>query len=444
MDKDWISPPRARIACVYSEQAAFDELTLAFRRAGFALLPLGRAAGADVGLVDLRKNPLTTKKAKAVAAAMRRKSPESPIFFLVAPDLDGRVRAALRRLGEVIPAGDNAEHVIERCRQMIRLRNIAEETGERLKSLATLNRLVEFPVIAASDGPANLLIAGAPGAAALTAINALAPSTGKCVCALTAGQTLRALEHDAFDCAVFLPNGENDPLFSLGRALRRHAKHASTAVILVARDLDEISVAVRKGARDFILHAQIDADLGPKVQTAMRRARLMRSMRTFLAACRGESVRDAASGAFTSLFLSEHGARLCARADQTNRALTLTLVGLSAISAPDPRLGRRALHQAARLINRITRAEDMVARIGPDKFIIVHPSTAEADARRAAQRVTGVLANTAFPGADGAPPFSVDVETRVTQRATGASIEESVAGLLRARPDAADARALGD
>lgn len=434
MDKDWISPPRARIACVYGEQQSFDALTLQFRRAGIELKPLGQARQADLGLIDLRKNPPSARKAKAIAAALRRKSPESPIFFLVAPDLDGAVRAALRRLGEVIPARDDAEHAIERCRQMIRLRNIAEETGERLKSLAALNRLVEFPVIAASDGPANLLIAGAPGATALTAINSLGPSTGKCVCALTAGQTMRALDHDAFDCAIFLPDGDNDPLFSLGRALRRHPRHAPMAIIHVADDIDDLSAMARKGARDFILRAQIAADLAPKAQIAMRRARLARAMRTFLLACRGEGVRDAASGAFTATFLSEHGPRLCARADQTGRPLALTLIRLAAGGVSEPGFGRKALHQAARLINRITRAEDMVARIGPEKFVVLHPATTAMDAGHIARRITGVLANTAFQGGQGAP-FSVTVDTAVLQRQAGSSIEETVARLLRVETD---------
>ncbi len=432
MEKQRTSPARARIACVFSDAQSFDQLAQAFAPAGFDLCALNRSAQADLGLIDLRQKTVTIKKARAVAAALRRASPEAPIFFLTDPAIDSAARASLRRLGEVVPAGDEIGCVIQRCRQMIRLRNIAEETGERLKSLAVLNRLVEFPVIAASDGPARMLIAGAPGAAALNAINALDGVADTCICALNAGQTMRALDHGPFDCAVFLTKGENDPLLSLSRALRRHPKHASMAIIHVADDIGDAAAFMRKGARDFMLRSQIAADLGPRAQVAMRRARLLRAMRRFLLACKGEGVRDPASGAFTSTFLSEHGPRLCARADQTRRPLALTRIHLTAQAAPDPGLGRNALHQAARLINRITRAEDLVARVGPETFVMAHPATIASDADQIARRIAGVLGNTAFAGPKDKPPFSVRVETCVMQRAPGASIEESVAALLRA------------
>ena len=56
-------------------------------------------------------------------------------------------------------------------------------------------------------------------------------------------------------------------------------------------------------------------------------------------------------------------------------------------------------------------------------------------------RIAGVLGNTAFAGPKDKPPFSVRVETCVMQRAPGASIEESVAALLRAGQDTSRAGA---
>jgi len=430
--------PRALIACALSDKARLQELTMQSAPAEFELCALSEARRADLGLVDLRNASLSPDKARALAAALRRASPEAPVFFLASPEASAPARAGLRRFGEVVLAHHDVAHLITRFRQMLRLRNVAEETGERLKSLAGLNRLVEFPVIAASDRPRKLLIAGEPSASALAAINALQESADECICVLSAGQTMRALDHEEFDCAVFLQSDEKDPLFALARALRRHPRHASMAVIQIADDVEALSALAQKGARDFLLRAHVADDLQAKAHLAMRRARLLRVMERFLRTCKGECVCDPASGAFSAAFLTEHGARLCGRADDAGRPLAQTLARLTPAGKTRARLGRKALHLAARLINRVTRVEDLVARVGPEKFIVLHPATRAVDAHRVAGRIRGVLTNTSFGGDEIEKPFAINVETAVAERAAGAPIEESVAKLLRAAQDRSD------
>lgn len=432
MESGYSQSARARIACVFPQEEPSSGLAKALQDTGYDISASN--AGADLGLIDLRNSAFSPRKARAIAGVLRRKAPECAIVFLVDPGLDQSVRAALRRCGEVVPCGDAVDHVLARCRQTLRLRNIAEETGERLKTLAGLSRLVDFPLVSGSDDPARILIAGAPAPAAMAAINAVSAVSTRCECVMTAGQAMRALDHSQYDCALLLPMHRNDPMTAFSRALRRHDRHAGMAVIQVAHRADDLPEYARIGARDFILASHLDDDLGVKVQMAARRARLIRSMRDFLHACAGEGVRDNASGAFTSTFLSEHGARLCGRADQTGRPLAMTLIRLSAgprDAAPD----RRALRQAARLINRVIRAEDLVARIAQDKFIVLCPATTATDARAAASRIEGVLSNTAFRGADDACPYAVTAHTHVLARAPGASIEECVAALLKQAQD---------
>ncbi len=438
MNSDTIFSPRAQIACVLGEASALEALTTAFHRAGFAIAKPDAGISADIGLIDLRNQAVSPRKAKTIAGALRRKSPESPLVFLVDPSLDAAVRSALRRFGEVIPAHDQLDHVVVRCREILRLRNIAEETGERLKSLATLNRLVEFPVITTTNAQTRILIAGAPGPAAIAAVNAVGAIAGDATCVLNAGQAMRALEHDDFDCAIFLPTAENDPMLAFIRTLRRHPKHAHLAIIQIAEHPADLANYARKGARDFALAQQISVELASKAQLASRRARLMRSMRRFLNSCKGEGIRDASSGAFTSLFLTEHANRVCARADQTGRALSLTLASLS-----DPHgqaSTTQTLNHAARLINRVTRAEDMVARISRKKFIILSPATNVEDATKIGLRISGVLSNTAFRNERTQKPYAIDVVTKSYSRTRGMCIEECVAAGLKAMDGAATPR----
>ena len=316
---------------------------------------------------------------------------------------------------------------------MLRLRNIAEETGERLKSLAALSRLVEFPSIATSDAQPRILIAGHPGAAALSVLNAVNPIAEQSVCVLSIGQAMRALDHGAFDCAVFLPTGENDPLFSLARALRRHPKHGAVPIIHIADDPTMAAQFASKGAREFTLSDHVPDDLAGRVQLLARRARLTRTMRGFLQACAGEGVRDGPSGAFTSTFMAEHGARLCARADQTSRPMSIVISQLSVEGSDKKNLepGRRALHQATRLINRVTRAEDVVARIGPNTFLVLMPSTNEKAALDVALRIEGVLESTVFRGAFDGELFAVRAKSAACDRPHGLCIEETIALALQ-------------
>lgn len=430
MDWDDFTTSRARIACVSMDGKYLEELALPFKRAGYGLIAPGDGQ-ADVSLVDLRDKKISAKKAKALAGVLRQSSPESSVFFLVDPTLDARGRGALRRYGEVVPVENEFDHLIERCRQMIRLRNIADEAGERLKTLASLNRLADFPPIAASKAPINVLFAGAPGPDAMAAVSAAAKVAGQSICVLSAGQTLRAFDYCDFDCAVFMPASEHDPLLSVTRAMRRHTKYSGIPVIHIAEDETELKYLTQRGAQEFVLSEHISSDLGARIQLTSRRARLLISMRRFLQACNGESVRDAASGAFTAAFLAEHGARLCARSDQTKRPLSALLVRLSAENAHEAGPGKKALHQAARLINRITRAEDIAARIGPDLFLILCPATIAADAAKMAMRIEGVLGNTVFRGANEQTLYSVNVESTVVGREPGAAIEEVIASALK-------------
>lgn len=425
--------PRAHIAYVGGDNDARLALSMRFQDAGYALLAQEDETPADLGLIDLRGRTVSGQKARSIAGALRKRSPESSLVIIIDPYIDEVARNTLRRHGELVVLLDKPDALIERCGQILRLRNIAEEAGERLKTLASLSRLNEFPPIAAPALPLRILIAGKAGPVALDAINALSNVCEQCVCVFSAGQAMRAIENQRFDGAIFLPMQENDPLMSLARALRRHPKHASLPVIFPLFDPDHAEDYVKRGAADFILTNHVFTDLSTKVKLSARRARLLKSMRRFLQACEGDGVRDPRSGAFTAMFLSEHGARLCARADQTGRNLSIVAIRLRTVAGDliEPtQHNSSALQQAARLINRVTRAEDTAVRITPDTFLVLAPSTTEANAATAALRIQGVIESSVFRGAADADVYSVNADVVACARPEGLCIEETVAFAL--------------
>ncbi len=428
---------RARIAYVTAGAAPDPALTEICAKAGYRIFETTSADRADLGLVDLRGARITSRRASSVSDAIRRKSPDAALLFIVDPETEIREFGTLRRFGEVVSAAGAVDHVARRMRETIRIRNIAEEAGERLKSLSAINRAVDFPVIATDASPPRILIIGAPGPAAIDAINAVSDVADICACVLTAGQAMRALDHQPFDVAVFLPATDDGALPALTRALRRHPKFKRTALVQIGESANDLAVSARRGGgAEFVLRSHISAALGQRASLIARRARLLNAMRGFLQACSGEGVRDAASGVFTPTFLGQHGARIVARADQTGRPLSAILTRLSDNSKGRRESDRRALRQGARLLGRITRAEDMVARIAPGLFAVICPATTRADADHIALRIDGVLSNTAFHRDNDGAPQSLKIDVAVAAHKANAAISETIAAGLRRLPGA--------
>ena len=427
---------RARIACVNAGAAPAPALTDICAKTGYRIYPTLAVDGIDVALVDFRGGQINARRASTAAEAVRRKSPETSLLFLVDPATNAGEYAMLRRFGDVVPVDRDVEHAARRIREILRLRNVAEEAGERLKSLTAINRAVDFPVIATDASPPRVLIVGPPGPAAMDAINAVSTTADYCACVLTAGQAMRAFEHKAFDIAVFLPAGDGGAIPALTRALRRHPKLSRTALMQIGENADELASAARRGgASDFLLRSHVSAALGPRLSVIARRTRLMNAMRGFLRACAGDGVRDRASGVFTPTFLGQHGARLAGRANHTGRPLSLILIRLADQSDGQRENGRRALHQGARLLGRVTRAEDMVARVAPGLFAVLCSATNATDANRVAMRIDGVLSNTAFQRDTAGAPRALDIGVAVAEHEIGAGISETISAGLRQLPE---------
>ncbi|MBI1366464.1 MAG: diguanylate cyclase [Alphaproteobacteria bacterium] len=429
MSVDQIRTPRATIAWLSTEATAFDAARSQFAKAGYRLLEGEEAADAELAVVDFRNRRVTAKAASRLAALMRRKTPECGIVYIAPPFLGAAERAHLRRSGDLVLCEDDLRGVVETCRQRLRIRNIAEESGERLKTIAALSRLSDFPPIEASSEAPSVLVAGPPGPAALAALAAAERTSARCAGVLSAGQAIRALETNIFDCAVFLPTTDSDALAGLARAMRRHRRLRDTPVLIVAENEGLRAKLAPYWGADALLLDHVCDDLGPRLAASTRRARLLAAMRRFLTACSGDNVRDRLSGAFTPQFFGQHGARVFARGAQTGRADSLIAIRLAPLAAVEAG-GTRLLVEAARLINRVTRAEDCVGRLTSDSFVVLLAATPLEDAAAAARRIEGVIANTMFRSRSGDTPFGVATAAAVVARAENGGLEETIAAAL--------------
>lgn len=429
MQEDQIGTPRARIAWLSPDSEAFARAVPQFEKAGYALADGAAEGPSDIAVVDFRGRRVTARAAQQLAALMRRKSPECGIVYLGAPLLGAAERAHLRRSGDLVLVEENLRPAIETCRQRMRIRNVAEEAGERLKSIAASTRLSEFPPIETSSAAPSVLVAGAPGAAALSAFRAVEAIGDTCAGALSAGQAMRALEAASFDCAVFLTKSDGDPLMSLAKSMRRHRRFQDLPIVMIAvDDAARGRIAAVWGA-ETLLSEHIADDLGPRVVSLARRARLMAAMRRFLAACAGEGVRDRLSGAFAPQFFGQHAQRVFAR--QAARPISLVGLRLQPLTPETSDCASaKTLTEAARLINRVTRAEDCVGRLTNDTFVALMTSTNAHDGAIAARRIEGVISNTMFRSRSKQSLFAVATATACVERSPGAGIEETVAAVM--------------
>ncbi len=431
MDTTHDKKPRARIAWLSSDSDALARAAPQFEKAGYDLVDGAIPGPADLAVIDFRARRVSAQAAQRLAAVTRRKAPECAIVYLGSPLLTAPERAHLRRTGELVLVEDDLRPAVETCRQRLRVRNVAEETGERLKSVAASTRLAEFPPIEASTAPPAILVAGAPGALALASLRIAETINEKSAAALSAGQVMRALELGAFDCAVFIAKTDGDPLFGLARSMRRHRRFRDLPVVMISGDeAARARIAANWGAETLAAH-QVGDDLGARVISLSRRARLIASMRRFLSACAGDGVRDRISGAFTPQFFHQHTERLFARAQQTERAVAL--IGLRLVPAAvagEEAASARLLTEAARLINRTTRAEDCVGRLSSDTFVALLSATTAQDGAAAARRIEGVFSNTMFRARGELAPFSVAAATAAVERPAGACVEEAIAAVL--------------
>ena len=69
-----------------------------------------------------------------------------------------------------------------------------------------------------------------------------------------------------------------------------------------------------------------------------------------------------------------------------------------------------ATPQIGSMIGRLVRTEDTAARLAPEVFALALPATAAAAARASAERISAVIACTAFESGESKAPFVVDFD----------------------------------
>ncbi|MFN0023064.1 MAG: hypothetical protein ACKVS5_04120 [Parvularculaceae bacterium] len=408
----------------------------AARAAKYRIVEADGAPG-DIAIADLRGLDPASEGASDIVAAARRIGAGAGVLIAAAFETSSDNRRRLSRLGETIFLRDSPAPLIGAIRERLRLAALADEAGDRIKTLAADGRVVAFSPTPRPLETLRVLIAGKPSPIVLAASNAVLAGATPAACVFTAGQAMRALDHGGFDSAVFIPSDDNDLLIALARALRRHRDHSRLPVIIASDNEEMLERRAAKDGLDTMPASRLSEDLFRRLDTLTRRASMASSMRSFLRSPEGNGV---AGGAASPRVFAQHAIRVLRRADQTGRAISFAALSLEPKNEAFTRiLAKSALDDALRTATRLVRAEDMIARLTASTLIFMLRGTVGEDAGRVARRLEGVIAGTqARTTLDIA-----DVRAAAIERAPGVEIERVVAALvsqLRKRSPAAATR----
>ncbi len=429
MSQPSVSPVRARFAWISPQQTAPDaELSDALRRAGYRLHAPGATLKAELALIDLRHTLITGALTRQLSTEGRAAAPHGDIIFLADANIDAVSRAHLRKSGTYILYDNTPQPLIAHLRETLRNLRFQEEAGERLKSLTAADALAPLKPLKYKDG-GRILFSGVPSPEALEAINAVQKEGFEIETAMTPAQTVAAINSRPYACAIFSPSAPSDPLKSIAAAIRRKRSLSAMPVVFI----DDTQPA----SSSHLIKEQIEKDLGAVIHRAIKTARQKRLLRQIFNNRRHASIIDPHTNTYSAPFFARHAARLFARAEETDRPLSFALfkIGLPGFLGDTAEQRLAPMKEAAELISRACRQEDLLARLAPDAFVLTLPNVTEEDGVRIVERTTAVLKTTMFenPNTDVGTDekiFGLSVNAHTIVREQGTCVEQIVAKLL--------------
>lgn len=288
------------------------------------------------------------------------------------------------------------------------------------------------------ETPLQILTAGAADRRFLAMSNALSAAGAEVVAAPTPYTAFDYLHERAFDAAVLWGGQEQAPALSIASGMKRNTRLYHIPLILYLRGAGEVELAdlFRRGFADVAAAETPEDETAERVLALARNHRRRQAIRRALDSVRGSDLMDTTTGLFSRDLFASHLARLAEGARSRNRALSVCVLRV-ADSEPvvQSRSGgwlERAMPQIGAMVSRLVRVEDTAARLGPELFALVLPATGAAAARLAAERISAVIACTAFDAGKDRSPFVVEFDVGVAEMQEG---ETPAAVLERASAD---------
>ena len=323
-----------------------------------------------------------------------------------------------------------------RLEQLTRAGIAEEEFRLRQATFAAHGVTLNAPDV--GETPLQILTAGAADRRFLAMSNALSAAGAEVVAAPTPYTAFDYLHERAFDAAVLWGGQDHAPALSIASGLKRNTRLYHIPLILYLRGAAEVELAdlFRRGFADVAAAETPEDETAERVLALARNHRRRQAIRRALDSVRGSDLMDAATGLFTRDLFAAHLARVAEGARSRNRALSVCVLRVAEREPVAQARGGgwldRAMPQIGAMVSRLVRVEDTAARLGPELFALVLPATGAVAARLAAERISAVIACTAFDAGKDRSPFVVEFDVGVAEMQEG---ETPAAVLERASAD---------
>lgn len=297
---------------------------------------------------------------------------------------------------------------------------IAEEEFE-LRQETFSDRGVRLQAAAIDPSPFRVLTIGEPAPKFLALSHELTACGAEITAALTAYTAFDYLHERTFDAVILWAGETHAEALSIAGGMRRNSKLYHTPTVLYVREGVTVDPtdAYNRGLSDVASADTPEAETARRVMSLAKAYRREVSIRQALENARSSGLMDAPTGLYTRDLFAAHLARLTSAARERGRPLSVAVLRI--IERPELAAARRegaldrAIPQIGSMISRLVRAEDTAARLGPELFALALPAARATAAKAAADRITAVIACTAFTLAENQPPFTVDFEVGVAE-----------------------------
>ncbi len=410
----------ARVLIVATDDVLAQPLALGLDRLGW---PSVTARGLHAALLALADFPIeaaivvmSPDAAQDRDAVLRLKAARAPLR-LPTLALGAPPRTEPDDLGAydlTLAAPLDPVQAAHRLEQLVRLAVAEEEFALRSQTFAEHGR--RLPRLEPELGPLRILTIGEPAPKFLGLAHALKNNAAEVTAAFTAFTAFDYLHDRNFDAVVLWGGETQTEALSIAAGMRRNTRlyHLPTLLYLRSSRQADLGDAYRRGLSDVATADTPEEETALRVIDLAKAYRREQAVRRALERARGSGLMDAATGLFTRELFASHLARLSEANQGRRRPLAVAVLRIA--DRPDIISARaggwlgRALPQIGSMVGRLVRAEDTASSIAPDVYALALPGANEAAAFAAAERISAVIACTAFQTAPGQPPFTVSFD----------------------------------